>query len=128
MSPVGTIMIHNVTCRGVSGDYHNMDEASEMLQTLNRSMANAYAVKSGRPLDEILELMDRETWITANQAMEYGFIDEILEPEQPLFSNSFEGLRLTPEIMQRVKSEKEKEDKEKHLKDEILGDLDLYGV
>lgn len=128
MSPVGTIMIHNVTCRGVSGDYHDMDAASGMLQTLNRSMSSAYATKSGRPVEEILQIMDKETWITADQALEYGFIDEIIQPEQKILTNAFEGLRLTPEIYQRVAKEKEKLENDAKKKEELLKDLDLYGV
>lgn len=128
MSPVGTIMIHNVSCSGVSGDYHEMDKASGMLKTLNRAMSNAYAAKSGRPVDEILKIMDRETWLTADKALEYGFVDEILKPEQPLFTNAFEGMRLTGEIFQRVKAEKEKLDNDTKKKEDLLKDLDLYGV
>ncbi len=128
MSPVGVLMIHNVFCSGVSGDYHDMDKASGMLKALNQAMSKAYAAKSGRPVDEILKIMDKETWLPADRALEYGFIDEILQPEQPLFINAFEGMRLTPEIFQRVKSEKEKQDDSKKKRDELLKDLDLYGV
>jgi ATP-dependent protease ClpP protease subunit len=128
MSPVGTIMIHNVSCSGVSGDYHDMDTASGMLRTLNRSMANAYAVKSGRPIEDMLEIMDKETWISAEEALEYGFIDEIIQPEQKMYTNAFEGLRLTPEIYQRAIKEKEKLENDAKKKEELLKDLDLYGV
>lgn len=128
MSPVGVIMIHNVSCGGVSGDYHEMDKASHMLRTLNSAMANAYAAKSGRPLDEILRIMDRETWLTAERAMEYGFIDEIIQPKQPAFTNAFEGMRLTQDVFQRVKAEKENLESRKKLKEELTGDLYAYGT
>ena len=128
MSPVGVIMIHNVHCGGVSGDYHEMDKASQMLKTLNSAMANAYAAKSGRPLDEILRIMDRETWLTAEKAIEYGFADEIIQPMQPVFTNAFEGMRLTQEVFDKAKAEKEKLENERKLKTDLLGDLYVYGT
>lgn len=126
-SPVGIIMIHNVQCGGVEGDYHEMEKASEMLKTLNEAISNAYAKKSGRPLEEILDLMDKETWITANQAMEYGFVDEIISSE-PMFTNSFSGLRLTTEMMNQLATEKAKADSDEETKNKLLEDLDFYGI
>jgi ATP-dependent Clp protease protease subunit len=102
-----------------------MDKASEMLKKMNEMMSSAYVAKSGRPMKEILDLMDKETWLTAKQALKYGFADEILQ-EKPLEAvNSLYGLRLTEETMQQaLKEVKEKKDR----KDRILEDLELYGV
>ena len=66
MSPVAMIMIHNVSMSGASGDYHDMQKNAEILKQMNSALAAAYTEKSGRSLDEILKLMDRETWLTAN--------------------------------------------------------------
>lgn len=77
ISPVGQIMIHNVSM-GSNGDYHEMDKASEILQKANFSLANAYMTKTGKSRDEILSLMDKETWLTAEEAVEYGFADSIM--------------------------------------------------
>lgn len=77
ISPVGQIMIHNVSM-GSQGDYHEMDKASEILQKANQSLANAYVAKTGKSKDEILALMDEETWLTAEEAVGYGFADSIM--------------------------------------------------
>ncbi|MGL9813258.1 hypothetical protein IGJ45_003185 [Enterococcus sp. DIV0574] len=77
ISPVGQIMIHNVSM-GSQGDYHEMDKSSEILQKANLSLANAYVAKTGKSKDEILSLMDKETWLTAEEAVEYGFADSIM--------------------------------------------------
>ena len=61
MSPVAMIMIHNVSMSGASGDYHDMQKNAEILKQMNSALAAAYTEKSGRSLDEILKLMDRET-------------------------------------------------------------------
>lgn len=126
ISPVAMIMIHNVSMYGASGDYHDMQKNVDALKRMNEAMASAYVEKSGRPLDEILKLMDKETWLTANQCLEYGFVDEI--ESTPVnggaFFNAISGQRLTDEIREKVKAEMQKaKDKE-----EIMKDLDLYGI
>jgi len=77
ISPVGEIMIHNVASEAW-GDYHAMDKGSERLQKANKSAAAAYRLKTGLSQEELLSLMDKETWLTAEEAKEKGFVDEIL--------------------------------------------------
>lgn len=78
ISPVGQIMIHNVSSVG-TGDYHDMDKMSETLKKSNESLANAYVAKTGMAKTQVLDLMDKETWITAEQAVDLGFADSIME-------------------------------------------------
>lgn len=127
MSPVATIMIHNVSMSGASGDYHAMQKNAEVLKTMNSALAEAYVAKTGKTKDEILKMMDKETWITASQALEMGFIDEV-EELQTQMTNSINGIRLTEEVRQQVTKEKELQDKNEQLKNELLNDLDKYGV
>lgn len=127
ISPVGMIMIHNVAMSGASGDYHDMQKNAEILKQMNEAMASAYVAKSGRPLDEIMKLMDRETWLTANQCVKYGFVDEIIN-ESATLTNACGGMRLTDEIRQRVRAEREQKERDTALKDELLEDLDMYGA
>lgn len=124
ISPVGMIMIHNVSMSGASGDYHDMAKNAEILRQMNTALAAAFVAKTGRSEDEILKLMDREAWITANQAVEMGFADGIIQ-ENVNYTNTLTGMRLTDEIRQQVISEKMKADQEKN---EILKDLDLFGI
>lgn len=77
MLPVGQIMIHNVSS-ATSGDYRDMDKMSEILQTSNGALANAYVQKTNLSKNEVLELMDVETWLDADDAVTYGFADEVL--------------------------------------------------
>lgn len=94
ISPVGQIMIHNVQM-GAGGDYHDMEKASVILQKSNLSLANAYVAKTGKSKDEILELMDKETWLTAEESVEKGFADEIMfenEERVQLVADSGSGL------------------------------------
>ncbi len=122
ISPVAMVMIHNVSMHGASGDYHDMQKNAEILKQMNASMAAAYTEKSGKSQEEILRLMDKETWLTANQCLEYGFVDEIMKEEknESYFTNSYSGMRLTDELRERAVQEKAKQ--------ELLKDLDFYGV
>lgn len=129
ISPVAMIMIHNVSMHGASGDYHDMQKNAEILKQMNAAMAAAYTEKSGRSQEEILRLMDRETWLTANQCLEYGFVDEIMTDQQtPQYTNSYSGMWLTDELRQKAISEKQQADEKEKAKNEILEDLDMYGV
>lgn len=97
ISPVGQIMIHNVSGGGV-GDYHDMDKLSEMLLKANQSLANAYVAKTGKSKDEILKMMDEETWLTAEEAVEAGFADSIMfENEERLQLVADAGSGLIPQ-------------------------------
>lgn len=130
ISPVAMIMIHNVSMSGASGDYHDMQKNAEILKQMNNALASAYMAKTGKSNEEILKLMDKETWLTANQALEMGFVDGIIRDERsPLaFLNNVSGMRLTDEIRQKVLAEKAQADENEKMKNDILKDLDLYGV
>ena len=81
MSPVAQIMIHNVS-GGADGDYHVMEKEAEVLKAFNKAISTAYVMKTGKTEDEVLELMDNETWLNAKDAVEQGFADEILFEEK----------------------------------------------
>lgn len=77
ISPTAEIMIHNVSM-GAGGDYRDHQHAAQMLQDYNSTIANAYMLKSGMAKERLLELMNAETWLTPQQALEMGFVDEIM--------------------------------------------------
>ena len=64
-----------------------MDKNSEILQKANSSLANAYVKKTGLDKEGVLELMNDETWLTAEEAIDYGFADEMVEKEVALVAN-----------------------------------------
>ena len=87
IAPTAMLMIHN-SSSVARGDYHAMDKESEVLQQVNKAIAAAYIAKTGMNEQEALELMDRESWITASQAVEYGLIDSIAGQELNKPANS----------------------------------------
>ena len=132
MSPVALLMIHNAsTC--TSGDYRDMQHTAEVLQTVNAAIMEAYSRKTNLTYDELKDMMDRETWLTANQCVEKGFADEIIKDEKPaIITNAMVGkLSITDDMIRKAKAEKKLKE-EKAAADaagaEILADLDMYGV
>ena len=81
MSPTAQLMVHNVSM-WEGGDYHVHDKASEILQTANRAIAAAYVDKSGMSMEEALDMMDRETWLTAEEAVDLGLINVVAQEKQ----------------------------------------------
>ena len=84
MSPTAQMMIHNASAQA-EGDYHRMEETAEFLKISNESIAAAYTEKTGLPTADILELMDKEKWLTAKQAKDMGLVDGLL------FDSAFSG-------------------------------------
>ncbi|EUJ59548.1 head maturation protease, ClpP-related [Listeria fleischmannii] len=117
MSPVGQIMIHNVSM-GAAGDYKDMEKAGEILQKANESLANAYIQKTNLPKSKILELMNAETWLTADEAIEKGFADSMMfeDDRVPLNLIANGGHLLAPTIVQKMQSLKN-EAKQKQLEE-----------
>jgi ATP-dependent Clp protease protease subunit len=74
----GFVMIHNAWVVA-AGDRHAMAEVSDWLAPFDRAMADVYAARTGQPADEIAAMMDRETWLGAQQALELGFADSRLD-------------------------------------------------
>jgi ATP-dependent protease ClpP protease subunit len=95
MSATAQMMVHNVSSYG-SGDYKNFDKMSEILKKANEAIAAAYVQKSGMSMQDALELMDVETWLTAKDALEYGLIDGIEENQNA--NKQAESNDLTPPL------------------------------
>ena len=78
MSPVSMMLIHNPMTVAL-GNSDEMQKAIEMLQEVKESIINAYEIKTGLSREKLSHLMDAETWMNANKAVELGFADGILQ-------------------------------------------------
>jgi ATP-dependent protease ClpP protease subunit len=95
ISPTAQIMIHNVWSRA-SGDYRDMEHEAGVLKGWNKSIANSYMLKTGMSQEELLRLMNKETWMTAQEALENKFADEIMFDEGLQLAASFDRSGLLP--------------------------------
>jgi len=109
MSPTAQMMIHNVYSR-TSGDYRDMEHTAEILKNANETIANSYRIKSGMSQEDLLAMMDKETWMTADKAKEYGLIDEVMFENQLqlVASTSYSGL-LPNEVINKMRNKLQNE-------------------
>lgn len=92
ISPTGMFMIHNVKT-SASGDYRDMTNTGDALRAANQSIMNAYIDKTGMDAATLQDLMDRETYLSAQQAVEHGFVDKIMFSDSAIpMQNAFGGI------------------------------------
>nr|DAS72465.1 MAG TPA: Putative ATP dependent Clp protease [Caudoviricetes sp.] len=84
MSPTAQIMIHKALLTRASGNSDDLEKAVNALKSSDQSIINAYVSKTGLSEDEIFEMMKNETFMSANEAIEKGFADEIMTFEKDL--------------------------------------------
>ena len=89
MSPTSLLMIHNPLTIAI-GDSEEMQKAIDMLGEVKESIINAYELKTGLSRAKLAHLMDAETWMNANKAIELGFADGVLTDEKKSVSSKDE--------------------------------------
>lgn len=77
------MMIHNCMSYLGFANSEEMRKAAEDNDKINQSSINAYLAVSNLSEDEIKAMMNAETWLTAQECLEYGFATEIAEDENP---------------------------------------------
>ena len=108
MSPVSMMMIHNPATIAF-GDSGEMQKAIAMLSEVKESIINAYEIKTGLSRTRLSHLMDAESWMNANKAVELGFADNVLErtadnadKEQPSVSMMYDRTAVTNSLMDKL--------------------------
>lgn len=77
MAETAQYMIH----RGwtiTMGNRHDLQKMLDRLDATDEILASVYMGKTGQDHDDIIKWMDEETWFTASEAKEYGFVDEVV--------------------------------------------------
>ncbi len=74
ISDAGIFMIHN-TQASADGDYRDMQMGAETLEEYDQAIINVYEKKTGMSREELQKLMDRDTHMSPQKAIDYGFID-----------------------------------------------------
>lgn len=126
MSPVSTMMIHNPVASAY-GNTEEMEKVIDMLGEIKESILNAYELKTHLSRTKISHMMDEETWINANKAVELGFADDILfkgekETEQEINSEPlmFHTRLMNKQILMKLKEANKELPKEKYTQIEPL--------
>lgn len=93
IAPTAQIMIHKAWTR-VDGNADDLNHEAGVLSGIDESIASAYELKTGMKQSDILQMMSNETWLTAQDAVDKGFADEIMfvnEDDEPVM-NSMEDI------------------------------------
>lgn len=92
------LMVHNPWTIAM-GNAEEFRKLADDMDKIRESIITVYADKSGMENEKIIELMDAETWMTAEEALEYGFADEIEEEKQVAASLNGDFLLLNGQKM-----------------------------
>lgn len=95
------LMIHNAWGI-VIGNRHDMDDVAKVLEKIDGALALTYANKTGMDRDEIADLMDAETWLTAEEAVDQGFADDAGEEAEASARFDLSTFKNTPEVLLTV--------------------------
>ena len=86
-----------------------MQKAIEMLGSVKDSIINAYEIKTGLSRAKLSHLMDAETWMDANKAVELGFADEVIkrsgdteDVEAPTVSMLYSKANVVNSLMDKI--------------------------
>lgn len=109
MNDSSLLMIHNAWSYGV-GNAEQLRKQAEDLDKITQASVIAYKAHSSLSEDEIKNLMDNETWILPEEALEYGFATSIEKTEKKAASQSAKKQLL--EIVKKHRQETEEQDEE----------------
>lgn len=133
VSPVSMLMIHN-PMTAAFGNSDEMQRAIEMLGSVKDSIINAYEIKTGLSRAKLSHLMDAETWMDANKAVELGFADEIMhrnseseEVPTPAVSMLYSKANVVNSLMEKIaaKCAIQPKAETKHRADDLMERLNL---
>lgn len=120
ISPTAQMMIHNVSTV-LYGDHQALDKESEILQSHDKSIASAYEIKTGKSIDELLDLMGKETWMNAQKSVEEGFADEVMFQNEALKLVAAVQTPLLPQNVVDKVREMKQQPKESTIKVDLTG-------
>jgi ATP-dependent protease ClpP protease subunit len=74
----GYFMVHNPWSVAV-GEAEDMQHSADLLDSLKKQIVDIYHRKTKLGKKRLSEMMDEETWLTPQEALSFGFVDELVE-------------------------------------------------
>jgi ATP-dependent Clp protease protease subunit len=87
--PSAKIMIHQGSA-GARGAPRDMEIHLREVMSITKRMVQIIAFHSGRPVEQVEQDIDRDYFMTAREAMEYGLIDDIIAPRRGISADILE--------------------------------------
>lgn len=98
MSDGAFFMIHNASGFAY-GDKQAMRDTADLLEKVESIIVTDYTKKTGKPSDQVMAWMDSETWFTASEALDNGFIDRIAEAKVAGNTWNLSAFNKTPDAL-----------------------------
>ncbi len=76
------VMIHQPS-GGMQGQFTDMEISYNLIKQLRKELYDILAHHSGKTFEDIEKDSERDKWMTASEAKEYGLIDEVLSRDNP---------------------------------------------
>lgn len=95
IADTGHMMIHEPQSR-IEGRASELEGRASMLRSLIGTVTETYAKRSGLSEDKVAQMMDRETWMKASEAVSYGFADSIVEGPRLKMAADFSRFKNVP--------------------------------
>ena len=74
-------MIHRCWTQAM-GNCKDFRSTADVMEMMDNDLAASYSEKTKKPIEDLLAMMDAETWMTAEEALAQGFVDEIYKIEK----------------------------------------------
>ena len=81
--PNSHVMIHQVS-GGASGTASDVERTVEFMYSLKRRLNGILANHTGQPIEQIERDSDRDNYMTAQQAADYGLVDKVLDSKKSM--------------------------------------------
>ncbi|MCS6820147.1 MAG: ATP-dependent Clp protease proteolytic subunit, partial [Chitinophagales bacterium] len=75
--PHGRVMIHQPSLGGMYGQATDIEITAREIQKIKELSAQILAENCGKTFEQIMKDFDRDYWMNANEAIEYGIVDQI---------------------------------------------------
>lgn len=103
MNTASMMMVHNAS--GVCfGNAEDMKKVVNALEQMNEVIRDVYKAKTNLSDEDLTNLMDNETFMTAKECVDYGFADEIIEDKQVNMEETMNALaQMKNSVEQKIK-------------------------
>lgn len=105
------MMVHNPYAQ-TKGGSEDLRKLADVLDKMRDSMVAIYSKRTGKPKEDVLELMEAETWMTGPEAVKHGFADKLVDgPKKAIAADSLKIYAKVPDeiLEQLTKPETENE-------------------
>ncbi len=89
-TPHARVMMHQPS-GGIAGTATDIRINAELIMHMKRVLSELTAAQTGKTLEQITKDADRDRWFTADEAMEYGFVDKVIKHAEEAGGKSLGG-------------------------------------